>query len=400
MSGDLVVDLVIAVLLLLAAVCAQRLVVDLRTLPRPASPAPAQRPRSVSVVVPARDEEQTLPLLLDSVRAQGVAVTEVIVVDDASQDATAEVARTGGARVLPAGTPPPGWTGKAWACHVGADAATSDLLLFLDADTVLAPGALAGLLDAHAHRGGLVSVQPHHVVVRPYEQLSAYFNVVAVMASGAFTRSAGTARPPHPGDSPPMAFGPCLLTSRADHSTAGGHAAVCADILDDAALAAAYHRAGLPVWCAVGGDAVRMRSYPGGLRQLAAGWTKNIASGASAAAPSASVATVAWISAHHAVAVGALASLATFSTGLGASLVVGSPLLWALAYVGVAVQLRWVLRRTGSFRWWAWALFPVTLLAFDLVFARSLALTVVRRSVPWRGREVSLADRGSPEGVA
>ena len=65
---------------------------------------------------------------------------------------------------------------------------------------------------------------------------------------------------------------------------------------------------------------------------------------------------------------------------------------------GVALQLRWVLRRTGSFRWWAWGLFPVALLAFDLVFARSLALTLVRRSVSWRGRDVSLAD--SPEGVA
>ena len=42
---------------------------------------------------------------------------------------------------------------------------------------------------------------------------------------------------------------------------------------------------GLPVLCAVGGDAIRMRSYPGGLRQLADGWTKNFASGASAAAP-------------------------------------------------------------------------------------------------------------------
>ena len=196
-----------------------------------------------------------------------------------------------------------------------------------------------------------------------------------------------------------MAFGPCLLTSRADHRAAGGHAAVRADILDDAALAAAYDRSGLPVWCAVGGGAVRMRSYPGGLRQLVAGWTKNIASGASAAAPSASAATVAWISAHHAVAVGAVASLVTALTGRGGSLVVGSASLWALAYVGVALQLRWVLRRTGSFRWWAWALFPVTLLAFDLVFARSLALTAVRRSVPWRGRDVSLADRGSPEGV-
>jgi 4,4'-diaponeurosporenoate glycosyltransferase len=399
MTADVVVDLVIAVLLVVAAACAQRLVADLRTLPRPTSADPARRQPSVSVVVPARDEERTLPLLLDSVRAQGPAVTEVLVVDDASQDATAEVARAGGARVLTAGTPPPGWTGKAWACQAGADATTGDLLLFLDADTVLAPGALAGLLDAHARHGGLVSVQPHHVVVRPYEQLSAYFNVVAVIASGAFTRSAGTDRPAYPGDSAPMAFGPCLLTSRADHSAAGGHAAVRADILDDAALAAAYHRAGLPVWCAVGGDAVRMRSYPGGLRQLAAGWTKNIASGASAAAPSASAATVAWISAHHAVAVGALASLGTALAGRGGSLVAGSPVLWALAYVGIALQLRWVLRRTGSFRWWAWALFPLTLLAFDVVFARSLALTAVRRSVPWRGRDVSLADRGSPEGV-
>jgi 4,4'-diaponeurosporenoate glycosyltransferase len=71
-----------------------------------------------------------------------------------------------------------------------------------------------------------------------------------------------------------------------------------------------------------------------------------------------------------------------------------------VAYVAVALQLRWVLRRAGSFRWWAWALFPVPLLAFDLVFARSLALTVVRRSVTWRGRDVSLTGSRSGEEVA
>jgi 4,4'-diaponeurosporenoate glycosyltransferase len=349
----------------------------------------------VSVVVPARDEEQTLPALLRSVAEQLAEVREVVVVDDASRDATADVARAGGARVLPAGTPPPGWTGKAWACHTGAAATTGDLLLFLDADTVLRPGALAGLLAAHTHHDGLVSVQPHHDVVRPYEQLSAYFNVVALMASGAFTR-----RGRADASRAPMAFGPCLLTSREDYGRAGGHEAVRADILDDAALAAAYHRAGLPVWCAVGGDAVRMRSYPGGLGQLVSGWTKNIASGAADAAPSATAATVAWISAHHAVAVGAVLSVLVALSGRGASLVAGSPLLWAVAYVAVALQLRWVLRRAGSFRWWAWTLFPVPLMAFDLVFARSLALTVVRRSVPWRGRDVSLASSRSGEEVA
>jgi 4,4'-diaponeurosporenoate glycosyltransferase len=381
----LLVDLVLAVLLLGAAAWAHRLVADLRTLPRPDVPAGGA---TVSVVVPARDEEQTLPALLGSVAAQGPTVLEVVVVDDASRDATAAVARAGGARVVPAGTPPPGWTGKAWACHVGAGATTGDHLLFLDADTVLAPGALAGLLTAHARHGGLVSVQPRHDVVRPYEQLSAYFNVVALMASAAFTRRADRPDPSHA----PMAFGPCLLTARDDLARAGGHEVVRAEILDDVALAAAYHRAGLPVWCAVGGDAVRMRSYPGGLRQLVAGWTKNIASGASDAARSATAATVAWISAHHAVAVGAFLSLLVAVVGPGSSVLVGSPALWAVAYVAVALQLRWVLGRAGSFRWWAWALFPVPLLAFDLVFARSLALTVVRRSVSWRGREVSLAE--------
>jgi 4,4'-diaponeurosporenoate glycosyltransferase len=386
------VDLALAALLLLVAVLAQRLVADLRRLPRvdaAGGPAP-----SVSVVVPARDEERTLPALLRSVREQEPAVAEVVVVDDDSRDATADVARAGGARVVPAGAPPAGWTGKAWACHTGVGATSGDLLLILDADTVLAPGALARLLTAHARHGGLVSVQPHHDVVRPHEQLSAYFNVVALMASGAFRRGA------RPGSQhAPMAFGPCLLTSRSDHARAGGHEAVRGEILDDAALAAAYDRAGLPVWCAVGGDEVRMRSYPDGLGQLVSGWTKNIASGAGAAAPSASAATVAWISAHHAVAVGAVLSLVATATGWGASVLTGSAALWAVAYVAVALQLRWVLRRAGSFRWWAWAVFPATLLAFDLVFARSLALTVVRRSVRWRGREVSLADGGSRQEV-
>ena len=98
--------------------------------------------------------------------------------------------------------------------------------------------------------------------------------------------------------------------------------------------------------------------------------------------------------------VAAVLSLLVALSGRGASLVAGSPLLWAVAYVALALQLRWVLRRAGSFRWWAWTLFPVPLLAFDLVFARSLALTVVRRSVPWRGRDVSLAGGRSGEEVA
>jgi 4,4'-diaponeurosporenoate glycosyltransferase len=267
-------DLVLVVVLLAAAVSARWLLWDLRTVPR--GGRHRVEATSVSVVIPARDEEATVPALLESLRRLAVEVPEVIVVDDGSHDATASVARSAGAVVLAAGAPPPGWTGKAWACDVGARAADGDLLLFLDADTVLAPDALDGLLELHDRHRGLVSVQPFHGVVRGYEQLSSYFNVVSLLASAAFARRPGRR---------PMAFGPCLLTSRADYERAGGHAAVRGEILDDVQLAVAYHRAGLPVRCAVGGQSIRMRSYPGGLRQLVDGWTKNFASGASAADP-------------------------------------------------------------------------------------------------------------------
>ncbi len=377
--------LVLGVLLVVAVAGASRLTGDLRTLP---GPSRTRGRADVAVVVPARDEEGTLPDLLGSLARSRTRPREVVVVDDGSQDRTAAVARDHGARVLPAGGPPPGWTGKAWACDVGARGTAGDVLLFLDADTRLGAGALDALLDLHERAGGLVSVQPHHRTERPYEQLSAYFNAVSVLASGAFGR-----RPARH----PMAFGPCLLTTRADYDLAGGHRAVRGEVLDDVALGAAYQRAGLPVRCAVGAADVQMRSYPGGLRQLAAGWTKNFASGAAAAAPLPLATTVLWLAVHHAVAVGALRALVTASAGPSPTAGLAPLGPWAVGWVVVAWQLRSTLRPLGTFRWWTWALFPLPLLVFDLVFARSLVHTAVRRSVRWRGRDVDLRRRDGSE---
>lgn len=341
-----------------------------------------RRPK-VSVIVPARNEERALPALLGSLRASTVPVAEIVVVDDGSVDATAQVAASHGARVVDPGEPPSGWTGKAWACHVGAAHSSGEVLLFVDADTTLGAEAVAGLLAVHRERGGLVSVQPFHRVERPYEQTSAYFNAVAVLASEAFTG--------HPPDRP-VAFGPCLLTSRADLERAGGHEAVRGEILDDIRLAAAFHGAGLPVTCALGSDVMSMRSYPDGPRQLIAGWSKNIASGAVATGARASVATAVWLGAHHIVMVAGIMALVGLVSGAGASgpTSVVPAVVWAVAWMVVAVQLRWVLAQVGGFAWWTWAVFPIPLLAFDAIFLRSAVLTAVRRSVSWRGRPVDL----------
>ncbi len=355
----------------------------LRTLPTVAAPQPREAcpPAPVSVVVPARDEAMVLPVLLRSLRALQPPPAQVIVVDDGSTDATADVAAAAGATVLTASPPPPGWTGKAWACHVGARAASAENLLFLDADTWVTPDALTRMLGLHvALGGGLVSVQPRHSVHRVYEQLSAYFNLVSMMATGAFT--------PRRAHTSSLAFGPCLLTSRADYVAAGGHAGARGQVLDDIHLAKAYGRHGLRVHCRGGGDAVGMRMYPNGMGQLLEGWTKNVAAGAAQSAPGPALGTALWVYAGLSVAVNT-----AWQVGLWAAGDRAVPVGWLVAWVAVTVQLAHLLQRVGTFRWWTAVAFPVPLLLFVGVFARSTFATAVQRRVSWRGREIQTVRR-------
>lgn len=346
----------------------------------------ATRARSVSVIVPARNEAANLPTLLGSLSADAQSwagvVPEVIVVDDGSTDGTADVAAAHGARVIATGPLPADWLGKPWACQRGAEAASGSVLLFVDADVEFAPGTLARLVGELDRCGGLVSVQPRHDTVRWYEQLSAYFNVVALMGVGAFTPARTV--------DPAGAFGPCLVTSAADHRALGGHTSVRDRVLDDVYLARRYRAAGLPVTCRVGAGAVGFRMYPEGPRQLVEGWSKNIALGAVATKPWAAAGAALWVAATAAIAVTTLLGVGRWVFGAA-----GPPWLALLGWALVAGQLTWMLRRIGRFRVWTAALFVVPLAGFIAIFVRSAVLTIVRRQVRWRGRAIPIASDSS-----
>ena len=346
--------------------------------PRQLPPAPAAAPgASVSVVIPARNAATTIVALLQSLERSGAAGAQVIVVDDASNDGTGELAAAAGATVLRLdGEPPPGWTGKAHACHAGAELATAPLLLFLDADVTVRPGTLDRLQAAHAAQRGLISVQPYHRIERPYEALSGTCNVVAVMGSAAF--APWRARKP-------AAFGPCLLMSAEDYHAIGGHAAVRGDVVEDVALARRFDALGLPVSVFTGWGAVEFRMYPDGVRQLVEGWTKNLASGAGAVDPVAALIAAWWVTAC--IGLTAMAFRA-FVTGDMTSALVG-----LASWVTVAGALRWVWRRVGSFGWAAAMLHPIPTIAFVILFVRSAWATTVRRRVRWSGRPIALAGR-------
>ncbi len=323
----------------------------------------------VSVVIPARDEEGSLPRLLRSL-ADG---PEVIVVDDHSSDGTPLLAALDGARVIPSEPLPEGWTGKSWACEQGAAAAVGDTLVFVDADVRFADGGLDSVAAMVHGTGGLVSVQPFHCPERPAEHLGAIFNIVAFAGTDAATplgRTRGVRG----------AFGPVLATSRSDYEAVGRHASVRASLVDDVDLAARYRMRSLPVTILGGGDAASFRMYPQGLGQLVEGFTKNLAAGVRRVRPATTVLVLAWLTV---LVQASVAPARTLIAGDEAGLAVAIGL-----YAVVALQFWWMARRLGRFGGWVAATFPLSVALFFGVFAGSVVSTV-RGSVSWRGRRVS-----------
>ena len=338
-------------------------------------PAAASR---VSVVVPARNEAAVLPILLAALAVQATPPLQVIVVNDQSTDGTGEVAAKSGAIVVQSGEIPAGWLGKPWACARGAAAATGDLLVFLDADTVPSPAFLQRLAPVVAATGGLVSVAPYHQTRRLYEQASGLFNLVALMGVGASSmrRSARVTG----------AFGPCVALRAVDYAAIGGHAAVRGEVLEDVALARVCREHAVPVVNLAGGALLRFRMYPAGMRQLVEGWSKNFAAGASGTPWLRLLAIVAWISGLVEAGWAAIVGIATLTAG-------GSGPSWqpALFYALFAFQLWFLLRRIGSFGWLA-LVHPLATLAFLSICARS-ALLGARREVTWKGRTIIIPRR-------
>jgi len=348
--------------------------------------APAtSRTGGVSVVIPARNEATSLGILLRSLALQDDPADEVIVVDDQSDDDTAAIARSFPGVTVVAGQPlPPGWTGKAWACHQGVAAARGATLVFVDADVSLASTAIGHLRSVHAAQGGLVSVQPFHTMRRAYERLSAVFNVIGIMGVGA--ASPGRRARAH------AAFGPCLITSRADYTRVGGHLAVRHEIVEDIALAHGYQRAGLAVHCYGGGADVRFRMYPDGPGQLLEGWSKNIATGAGSVGIPRLLLVGFWVTT-------VLISIQFVIEQSFGHVDVALPQI-VLIYAMFAIQLAAMLRQLGNFTVFAAACYPALFGVFLLVFVHSAYLTLVRRKVMWRGRSIALGATAARQGDA
>ena len=229
---------------------------------------------TVSVIVPARNEEACLGACLQSLVSQEGTAFEIIVVDDHSTDRTRAIAALfsgQGLRVIEAGPLPAGWTGKNNAVTAGSQAARGEWLLFTDADTVHLPGSLAcSIEEAKRHGAALLSYSPEQVVKSLWEK--AVMPVIfAELAAG--YRLSQVSDPNSPAAA---ANGQYILITREAYDAVGGHAALAGNLLEDVALARAVKRSGRKIFFRYGGDAVCTRMYRS-FAQLREGWTKNLA---------------------------------------------------------------------------------------------------------------------------
>jgi glycosyltransferase involved in cell wall biosynthesis len=179
------------------------------------------------VVIPARNEEGNIGPAVRSLPPDSV-----IVVDDFSDDKTADEAREAGAGVLSAPPPPDGAVGKSNACMEGARVLTSRWILFADADTRFNPGAVNAIVAA-ADTGQIAFLS---VYLKPEFNT---FSESAISPYGVALYFAGV----NPRADPASVFnGQCVLVKRDAYEFVGGHRAVLGYVCEDVKMAGLAQR--------------------------------------------------------------------------------------------------------------------------------------------------------------
>lgn len=192
-------------------------------------------PPLVSLLVPARNEEENIECCLRSLLQQDYPNFEVLALDDSSTDNTLSVmqhlaATDARLRVLSGGPLPAGWAGKCYACHQLSQQARGEWLLFVDADTVLQPWAVRSTLAiANRYNLSLLSGFPRQKVTGISSNIVIpilfYFIITSWFPLWWFHLS----RKPLP----TLPIGQFMLFNRQEYQRIGGHGLVRARIMED-----------------------------------------------------------------------------------------------------------------------------------------------------------------------
>ncbi len=329
----------------------------------PRACSPAARPR-VSLLVPMRNEAARLAAAVPAMLTQDA--DEIILLDDESADDTGTLARA-----LVAGHPraqvedgdpaPPGWVGKNWACHQLAAKASGSLLVFCDADVLLAEGAIdAVITEMQIQRADVFSVFPRQITATLGEHLiTPLIDDVLLCFLPFWLLSADVPRAA-------TANGSLLAFTRPAYRHCGGFAAVHGELIEDVAIARRARKARLKLGLVLGGQLVATRMYSG-YREVLGGMSRGLLP-VTGGSRTRLVLGAGW----HLLAYTLPLGLAWRRRGWGLVLALG---IAERALVEIKTERRTV---------WQAALIPLSPLAAAPIVARAL-----RRDQRWKGRVYS-----------
>jgi 4,4'-diaponeurosporenoate glycosyltransferase len=320
--------------------------------------------RPVSVIVPARDEERNLPVLLSSLLK--LHVSEIVIVDDGSRDCTRAIAeeiaaRDSRVRVLEGAPRPAEWAGKNWACQQGALAATGEYLLFTDADTEHVEGSLEKMIALDAD---LASALPYHRSETGLETWMGPFHMLVLISSSAFSK-------PRRGSL--FAIGQYLLFKRSWYLQQGQHEAIKGSLADDLELAERCLALGGCYALDTSGEIFKVRMYES-FSLFLAGWRRIFRIGFQHAN---------WLKLVEIVAV--IACLTESFRFLCAT-----PSEAVMALAGLAL-IALAQRRYGQFSLLGVLFAPLGVGTFVFVSAAAFFDRVLGRDLRWRGRRYKLS---------
>ena len=188
----------------------------------------------ISVLIPARDEEENIHRCINSLLKQSYSNIEVVVLDDDSEDNTFALAKEisdldSRVSVYKGNKVPSGWLGKNWACHQLSEKANGEFLLFLDSDTKLSANLLSDSMNMH------INEDLDLLTLFPKRKASTFIDKIISVTIGWMIFSwipiflANTSKFPFFS----AAFGQFLLFKRDSYNLIGGHKTIKVEILDD-----------------------------------------------------------------------------------------------------------------------------------------------------------------------
>ena len=356
--------------------------------------SPAGNPR-VSVIVPARNEEETIEQALNTLLGLDYENYEVIAVNDRSTDRTGEImerlsqnphplaqgARRVGdhtsttpiLRVIHHTELPAGWLGKTDAMWTAAKQASGDWLLFTDADVLFKPDSLRrALAYAEAEPADHVVLFPQMIMKRPGEYMMIAFFQTMFMFGHRPWKVADPSTDDH------MGVGAFNLIRRRVYDDVGTYEALRMEVLDDMKLGKVVKKAGFAQRNVFGGDLISIRWAHGALG-IVNNLTKNFFA----------VLSFQWW--RTLLSVFGLAFL-NFGPFLGVWLADG----WARIPYGIALGSMFLIyigmSRRSAVPAYYFLLHPVSTTLFIYTLLRSMILTLWNDGIVWRGTKYPLEE--------